>query len=190
MYTNIFLSNWRSFVKSGVSQISAPGSFHSNIGLPASLNFGNYQMNYVRLGIGLYGSTDNLNLKQICSLKSPIVQIRNIKKGESIGYSSSFIANQKMSIGIVPVGYADGMNRQLGNKIGNVFVNNRKCEIIGEISMDSFIIDITKSNAKEGDLVEIFGENIDVCAVAKKINTIPYEIYSTLNRRIKRVYSH
>ena len=154
------------------------------------LNFSNYQMNYVRLGIGLYGSTDNLNLKQICSLKSPIVQIRNIKKGESIGYSSSFIANQKMRIGIVPVGYADGMNRQLGNKIGNVFVNNRKCEIIGEISMDSFIIDITKSNAKEGDLVEIFGENIDVCAVAKKINTIPYEIYSTLNGRIKRVYSH
>ena len=105
-------------------------------------------MNYVRLGIGLYGSTDNLNLKQICSLKSPIVQIRNIKKGESVGYSSSFIANQKMTIGIVPVGYADGMNRQLGNKIGSVFVNNRKCEIIGEISMDSFIIDITKSNAK------------------------------------------
>ncbi len=154
------------------------------------LNFSNYQMNYVRIGIGLYGSADNLNLKQICSFKSPITQIRNIKKGESVGYSGSFIANQKMTIGIIPVGYADGMNRRLGNKIGSVYVNNRECKIIGEISMDSFMVDITKSNAKEGDLVEIFGENINVCAVAKKINTIPYEIYSTLNRRIKRVYSY
>ena len=154
------------------------------------LNFSNYQMNYVRIGIGLYGSMDSLNLKQICSLKSTITQIRNIKKGESVGYGRSFIANQKMTIAIIPVGYADGMNRQLGNRIGSVYVNNLECKIIGEISMDSFIVDITKSNAKEGDLVEIFGANINVCTIAKKINTIPYEIYSTLNRRIKRVYSY
>jgi alanine racemase len=94
-----------------------------------------------------------------------------------------------MKIAIIPVGYADGMSRRLSNTIGSVFVNNYECNIIGEISMDSFAIDITKCKAREGDLVEIFGDQLTVFEIAKKINTIPYEIYSTLNKRIKRVYS-
>ena len=95
-----------------------------------------------------------------------------------------------MKIGIVPVGYADGLNRRFSNTIGVVIVKNRKCSIVGKISMDSFVIDITQCEAKEGDLVEIFGKSLTVSEMAKKINTIPYEIYSTLNRRIKRVYSY
>ena len=153
------------------------------------LNFGNYQMDNVRLGIGLYGSTSDVNLKQISHLTSVITQTRDLEKGESIGYGTSFIAEEKMEIGIIPVGYADGMNRRLSNTFGSVFINNYECPIIGEISMDSFAIDVTKCEAKEGDLVEIFGKNITISEIAKKIDTIPYEIYSTLNRRIKRVYS-
>ena len=146
-------------------------------------------MDGVRLGIGLYGSTNDATLKQISSLTSVISQIRVLKKGDCIGYEASFIAKAKMKIGIVPVGYADGLNRQFSNTTGVVLVKNCTCSIVGKISMDSFVIDITKCQAQEGDLVEIFGKNLTVFEMAKKINTIPYEIYSTLNRRIKRVYS-
>jgi len=153
------------------------------------LNFENHQMNAVRIGIGLYGSVNNKNLIPISSLSSVISQIRTLNKGQSVGYGASFVTNKKTKIGIIPVGYADGLNRQLSNTVGSVFTNHHECAIIGKISMDSFAIDITNTDAKEGDLVEIFGENISVTKIAKRINTIPYEIYSTLNRRIKRIYS-
>ena len=153
------------------------------------LNFAQHQMESVRLGIGLYGSANDNALKQIGSLFSVIAQIRELEKGELVGYGASFIANEKMKIAIVPVGYADGMNRRLGNTIGSVFINNYECPIVGKISMDSFAVDITKCKAREGDLVELFGAHLTVSKIAQKINTIPYEIYSTLNRRIKRIYS-
>jgi len=153
------------------------------------LNFPNYQMEAVRLGIGLYGSTTEVNLKPISSLISVIAQTRSLKKGECLGYGTTFIAKEKMEIGIIPVGYADGINRQFSNNTGSVFINNCTCPIVGKISMDSFAIDITKCNVQERDVVEIFGENLTVSKISKKIHTIPYEIYSTLNKRIKRVYS-
>ena len=153
------------------------------------LNFAHYQMDGVRLGIGLYDSINDANLKQISCLTSIIAQTRDLKQGESLGYANSFIAEENIKIGIIPIGYADGINKQLGNNIGSVFTNSYECAIIGEISMDSFAIDITKSKSQEGDLVEIFGDQLSVSKIAKKINTIPYEIYSTLNRRIKRIYS-
>lgn len=152
------------------------------------LNFANYQMDSVRLGIGLYGSTNDLNLNQISFFSSVITQTRMLETGEGVGYGISFVAKLKTKIAIIPVGYADGMNRKLGNGIGSVFIKNCECPIVGKISMDSFAVDITKCEANEGDLVEIFGKNLNVSEIAKKINTIPYELYSTLNRRIKRVY--
>ncbi len=152
------------------------------------LNFVNYQLDSVRLGIGLYGSTTDKNLTPISSLTSVITQIRSLEPGDSVGYGSSFTANKKMRVAIIPVGYADGMNRRLSNTIGSVFINRCKCNIVGEISMDSFMVDITNIEAKEGSLVQIFGDQLSVSTIAKKINTIPYEIYSTLNRRIKRIY--
>ena len=153
------------------------------------LNFLKHQMNSVRLGVGIYGSASDSNLRQIGSFFSVITQTRYLEKGEPIGYGCSFYAKEKIKIAIIPVGYADGLNRKLSNNVGSVFINNCKCPIVGEISMDSFAANITECGAQEGDLVEIFGENIAVSEIAKKINTIPYEIYSTLNRRIKRVYS-
>ena len=154
------------------------------------LNFPEHQMECVRLGIGLYGLTKINRLKQISSLYSVITQIRNLKKGDSVGYGKSYISSNDMKIAIIPLGYADGLNRNLGNNTGSVVVNNIKCNIIGEISMDSFAVDITGVSAKEGDSVEIFGDKIPVAEVAKNLNTISYEIFSTLNRRIKRVYSN
>ncbi len=153
------------------------------------INFPKYQMNGVRVGIGLYGATKNKQLKEISSLTSVITQITKVKKGDCIGYGFSFVAKKNMIIATIPVGYADGLNRKLSNLIGSVFVKKNKCNIIGKISMDSCMIDISEIEASEGEMVEIFGQNLSVVEIADKINTIPYEIYSTLNRRIKRIYS-
>lgn len=146
------------------------------------------QENYVRLGIGLFeGSTDE-NLKQIFEFKSTISQVKHIKKGARVGYNSSFIAKQDMTIGIVAVGYADGLNRKLGNGNGSVLINKQSCSIIGEISMDSFITDISNLDVEVGQEVELFSRNLSVSDLAKKSGTISYELMATLNHRIKRVY--
>ena len=152
------------------------------------LNFANHQMDVVRLGIGLYGSSTDKNLKQISQLSSVVSQIRDVEKGESVGYGPSFVAPENMKIAIIPIGYADGLNRKFSS-IGSVYINKKECKIIGNISMDSFAVNTSNITIHEGEAVEIFGNNLSVNEIAKKINTIPYEIYSTLNRRIKRVYS-
>lgn len=152
------------------------------------LNFANHQMDVVRLGIGLYGTSTDKNLKQISQLSSVVSQIRDVEKGESVGYGPSFVAPENMKIAIIPIGYADGLNRKFSS-IGSVYINKKECKIIGNISMDSFAVNTSNITIQEGETVEIFGNNLSVNEIAKKINTIPYEIYSTLNRRIKRVYS-
>ena len=142
----------------------------------------------VRLGIGLYGVSNDNNLQEVSTLKSVISQVRIIKEGSKVGYGASFLAKEDMVIGIIPFGYADGLDRRLGNGIGKLFVNHRMCDILGNISMDSCSINITNTDTKEGDLVEIFGENILIEDIAKLIGTTSYEFLSKINRRIKRVY--
>ncbi len=153
-----------------------------------AMRFGAYYNEWVRLGIALYGGLEHTNLKQIFSLKSVISQIKFIKKSQSIGYQNSFIANKDMQIAVIPVGYADGLNRKLGNQIGQVFIKDKACRIIGDISMDSFIADISGVEAKEGQEVTIFSPKYSVSKLANDLDTIPYEIMATLNRRIKRIY--
>ena len=144
---------------------------------------------WVRLGIALYGGLEHPNLKQIFSLKSIISQTRFIKKGQSVGYQNSFVADKDMRIAIIPVGYADGLNRKLGNQNGQVFIKDTACRIIGDISMDSFVADISEVYAQEGQEVTIFSPKYSVSKLAHDLDTIPYEIMATLNRRIKRIYS-
>tara|TARA_B100001758_G_scaffold247879_1_gene268030 strand:+ start:8253 stop:9332 length:1080 start_codon:yes stop_codon:yes gene_type:complete len=153
------------------------------------LRFPDSQAEMVRLGIGLYGIGQDKNLKPIAKLQSHIVQILNLNEGDKVGYYGAFIANKKMRIGIIPIGYADGINRKLGNENGWVTVNKKHAKIIGEISMDSMIIDLTIIDANEGDIVTIFDAENNVSNIAKNLKTIPYEVLATLNRRIKRVYS-
>jgi alanine racemase len=152
------------------------------------INYSQHEMDMVRLGIGLYGSANDENLYPISSLKSVITQIRKVNVGDPIGYGDSFMAKGNMSVAVVPVGYADGLNRRLSNNVGKVMINNSLCPIVGKISMGTFCVDVSNIIAKEGDQVEIFGDNISVITIAAHLKTIPYEIYSTLNRRIKRVY--
>ena len=145
-------------------------------------------MEMVRLGIGLYGVSDDENLQQICRLESAIAQIRNIKKGEKVGYHNAFESTQDIRIAIIPVGYADGLNRKLGDGKGKVLIDNKECAILGHVSMDSFVADISDTNAQEGDVVTIFSTDVPIQKIATKLKTIPYEILASINRRIKRIY--
>ena len=152
-------------------------------------NYPEQSLQMVRLGIGLYGISKNKKLSNVASLVSRISKIRTVNKGDYIGYGINNQSERQIKVAIIPIGYADGFSRFLGNGKGSVFINNSIYPTIGNICMDMLFVDISDSNLNVNDRVEIFGNNLSVNEIAKKINTIPYEIYSTLNRRIKRVYS-
>jgi len=148
------------------------------------------QFEMVRLGIGLYGISaleDNL-LHNISTFKSTITQIKQVKANETVGYSRKGVAKNPKTIGIVPVGYADGLNRALSNGNGELFVNGNYYPIIGNICMDMCMLDITGSDVKEGDEVIVFGEEIPITELARKLGTIPYEIFTGISERVKRIY--
>jgi alanine racemase len=144
----------------------------------------------VRLGIGLYGitSTDQKNLKNVSTLKSTILQIKPVIPGETVGYGRRGKPSKPSRIAVVPVGYADGINRRLSNGNGVFMVNNKPAPVLGNICMDMTMIDITGIEADEGDEVIIFGETNALTDMARKLQTIPYEILTGISERVKRVY--
>lgn len=148
----------------------------------------------VRLGIGLYGySTDTRQqekLIQIGRLKTIITQIKTIDSDESVGYNRRFFAGQPTQIAILPIGYADGLNRSYGNGKGKVIINGKAAQIIGDVCMDMIMADITGIEAKEGDEAILFGPEYPINHIAEDLNTIPYEILTGISRRVKRVYYH
>jgi alanine racemase len=148
------------------------------------------QFDMVRLGIGLYGIgvSENYNLKSVSTLKSIISQIKNVSKGESVGYNRGSIEQHDRKIGIVPIGYADGIDRRLGNGNGRFYIHNMPVPVIGNICMDMCFIDLTGIQAEEGDEVIIFGESFPVWEMAKMAGTISYEILTGISGRVKRVY--
>lgn len=150
------------------------------------------QYDMVRLGIGLYGvgndETERTHLETVGTLKTVILQIKDIEPGESIGYSRKFIATEKVRIATLPVGYADGISRAWGNEKGYVTINGKKAVITGTISMDMMMVNVTGINCKEGDRVVIFGSNPSVTEMAKILGTIPYEILTGISQRVKRVF--
>jgi alanine racemase len=154
--------------------------------------FPNYQFDMVRLGIGLYGIEPNGNqqneLRPISTLKTVISQIRNVKKGESVGYGRKGKVVQDMRIAIIAIGYADGFSRIFSNGNGEVMVNGKLAKVIGNVCMDMTMIDISNIEAEEGDSVIVFGENPSIIDLATKANTIPYEILTNVSDRVKRVY--
>lgn len=147
------------------------------------------QYEMVRLGIGLYGvSVTGLPLKNIGTLKSTVSQVKTAKPGETVGYGRKGEITRKSEIAIVPLGYADGIDRKLGNRNGSAFIHGKKAQVAGNICMDMLMLDVTGLNVKVGDTVEIFGPNISISEVAKKAGTIPYEILTGISQRVKRVY--
>jgi len=174
-------------------QLSAASSHHimRHILNSAGIErFPEYQFDMVRLGIGLYGisALPNVNLKQVCALKTIILQIKNVKAGETVGYSRKGIINTDKRIAIIPIGYADGFDRKLGNGVGEVLINGQRAKVIGNVCMDLIMIDVSNIEAKEGDQVEIFGDHLTISEVAGWLKTIPYEILTSVSRRVKRIY--
>ena len=154
--------------------------------------FPQYQFDMVRLGIGLYGvstcEADKGMLQPVVSLKTTINQIKRIPAGDSIGYNRHGHAEHDMRIGIVPIGYADGLSRLLGNGNGKFYVNDRQVPVVGDICMDMCMLDLTDVEAAEGDSVVIFDAEHDINDIARACQTIPYEIMTRVSQRVKRVY--
>ncbi|GAA6947770.1 alanine racemase [Helicobacter pylori] len=159
----------------------------------------NRLLNLYRPGIMLYGFYPSNGMKETCptilknviSLKAQIVQIRSVKKGEFIGYGEHFYTNEETLVGVLALGYADGLMRTLGNRI-QVAINNQLAPLIGKVCMDQCFVKLNNIQAKEGDEVILFGDKSakanDASEIAALLNTIPYETISTLSKRLERVY--
>lgn len=153
------------------------------------------QMDMVRLGIGLYGiEIDNdrlLELIPVATLRSTIAQLKHLKKGETVSYNRKGVVSRDSVVATVRIGYADGYSRHFGNGIGKMIVNGKPAPVIGTVCMDMTMLDVTDiDNVNEGDDVIIFGSQLSVQQVAGWINTIPYEIMTSVSQRVKRVYFH
>ena len=154
--------------------------------------FTDYQYDMVRLGLGIYGiapcEEDKGRLHTVISLKTTIVQIKEYEIGETIGYSRKGKIERKSRIGVVPIGYADGLKRELGNGNACFYVNGKAAPIIGNICMDMCMIDLTGIDCKEDDTAILFNEDYPVERIAEACNTIPYEILTSISQRVKRIY--
>ena len=153
-------------------------------------HFPQRQMDMCRLGLGLYGVNPRNNemINTVSTLKTTILQLRCVKAGDSVGYSRRTILERDSVIGAIPIGYADGLNRHLGNRNGYCIVNGQRAEYVGNICMDVAMIDVTGIDCQEGDMVEIFGEHLPVTVLSDTIDTIPYEVLTGVSNRVKRVF--
>lgn len=153
-------------------------------------HFPNRQLDMCRLGLGLYGidSRNNEIIHTVSTLKTTILQLRRVPAGDTVGYSRKGTIDHDSIIAAIPIGYADGLNRHLGNRRGYCLVNGKRAEYVGNICMDVAMIDVTGVDCKEGDTVEIFGEHLPVTVLSDILDTIPYEVLTCISNRVKRVY--
>jgi alanine racemase len=156
----------------------------------AAFNFTHAHFDMVRIGIGIYGllGGHKEELENVLTFTTQISQIKTLQEGDSLGYGRTFIANKETKIGIIPVGYADGLRRGLSRGNWSVIVNGKAAEIKGNICMDMCMIDLSAIEAKVGDSVQIFGAENSIFDMAKNLYTIPYEIISSISTRVHRVY--
>ena len=155
--------------------------------------FPQHQCDLVRLGICLYGiptmdDASQDDLRPVSSLRSVIISIKEWGAGTTVGYSRKGVLSRDSRIATIPIGYADGIDRHLGNGNSFVLVNGHRCPTVGNICMDICMIDVTDVPCNVGDAVEIFGENITVMELANRLDTIPYEIPCILTKRVPRHY--
>ena len=153
-------------------------------------HFPNRQLDMCRLGLGLYGidSRNNEIIHTVSTLKTTILQLRRVPAGDTVGYSRKGTIDHDSVIAAIPIGYADGLNRHLGNRRGYCLVNGKRAGYVGNICMDVAMIDVTGIDCKEGDTVEIFGEHLPVTVLSDILDTIPYEVLTCISNRVKRVY--
>lgn len=148
------------------------------------------QFDMVRLGIGLYGinAIDNSIIHNVSTLRTTILQIRDVPQEDTVGYSRKGHLERPSRIAVIPIGYADGLNRHLGNGRAYCLVNGQRAPYVGNICMDACMIDVTDIDCHEGDRVEIFGDHLPVTLLSDALDTIPYEVLTGISTRVKRVY--
>lgn len=153
-------------------------------------HFPERQMDMCRLGIGLYGVNPRTNtvIHNVSTLKTTILQLRKVSAQDTVGYSRSGEMKGEGMIAAIPIGYADGLNRRLGNRRCYCLVNGQRAEYVGNICMDVAMIDVTGIDCREGDMVEIFGDHLPVTVLSDVLQTIPYEVLTGVSNRVKRVY--
>ena len=144
----------------------------------------------VRLGLGLYGINPRNNdvINNVATLKTTILQIRNVAAGDTIGYSRRGVVTRDSRIAAIPIGYADGLNRRLGNGNCYCLVGGKPAPYVGNICMDVCMIDVTDIPCSEGDQVVIFGQDLPITTLSDAIGTIPYEVFTAVSTRVQRVY--
>lgn len=172
-------------------QAALPHSLLRHICNSAAIaRFPDYHLDMCRLGLGLYGidPVTGAPLANVATLRTTILQIRDIEAGTSVGYSRRSIVSRPSRIAALPIGYADGLDRHLGNGRGHCWVNGQLAPYIGNICMDVCMIDVTDIECREGDVVEIFGDHLPLSTLAQWLDTIPYEVLTSVSERVKRVY--
>jgi alanine racemase len=154
------------------------------------LRFPEYQFDMVRIGIGLYGigNQEGVVLRQTGRFVAAVSQVRSVPAGDPVSYGCRGISDRNRQIAVIPVGYADGLRRELGEGRGSLFIKGQRVPIIGKICMDMCMADVTGLNVRRGDEAEVFGTGISIKEIAEVCNTIPYEILTSIPQRVKRVY--
>ena len=151
--------------------------------------FSDYQFDMCRLGIGLYGfSFAGAKLRNVCTLRTTILSVKTVKAGETIGYGRHTTLSEDRVIAVIPIGYADGFDRRFSNYGGEVVIRGKRCPVVGNVCMDQAMIDVTGTDAQPGDEAEIFGDRLPLEELAAKLNTITYEILTSVSRRVQRIY--
>ncbi|MDE7421052.1 MAG: bifunctional UDP-N-acetylmuramoyl-tripeptide:D-alanyl-D-alanine ligase/alanine racemase [Muribaculaceae bacterium] len=191
-YTLLQLQKFDRFTEYMLSQSSHPFLRHV-LNSAGILRFPEYHYDMARLGIGLYGVNTlppevEAPLSVVSTLRTVIIAIRDWKRGESVGYARRTILDRDSRIATIPIGYADGMNRHFGRGNITVKINGKDAPTVGNICMDACMIDVTGIDCKEGDAVEIFGSSASVDRLSDLLDTIPYEILTSVSPRVKRVY--
>ena len=148
-----------------------------------------YQFDMCRLGIGLYGiSFNGAQLRNVCSLLTTILSVKTVKAGETIGYGRHTTLTEDRQIAVIPIGYADGFDRRFSNYGGEVIVRGKRCPVVGNVCMDQAMVDVTGADAHVGDNVEVFGERLPLQELSDRLGTIPYEVLTSVSRRVQRIY--
>ena len=151
--------------------------------------FSQYQFDMCRLGIGLYGfSFAGAKLRNVCTLETTILSVKTVKAGETIGYGRHTTLHEDRVIAVIPIGYADGFDRRFSNYGGEVWVRGKRCPIVGNVCMDQAMVDVTGTDARPGDIAQVFGDKMPLEELADKLGTITYEILTSVSRRVQRVY--
>jgi alanine racemase len=152
--------------------------------------FPEYHLDMCRLGIGMYGFSflPTTHLRNVCTLKTTILSIKTVEAGKTIGYGRHTTLSKARQIAVIPIGYADGFDRRFSNYGGEVLVRGKRCPVVGNVCMDQAMIDVTGTDAQPGDYAIVFGDQLPIQELADKLQTIPYEVLTSISRRVQRVY--